>query len=120
MLILPSYIESYRSLKDKTYKITVETQEMTPQQLGELGMNLGEFGYLAFKKEPFKKEETDMLESLEADYGDGKKSPSQRLRGVLYRIWEKKPEGYEDFNLYYQFRLEKVITHFKSKLDDLS
>ena len=41
----------------------------------------------------------------------------KRLRAVLYRNWEQNKEGYEDFQLYYNFKVEKIITHYKDKLD---
>ena len=117
MIILPAILENFRSLKDKTYKVLFATNELTPETIVGLNSSLGEFGYLAFKNDPFKQKEKDMIETLESDFEDKKKSPGQRLRGVLYRTWEQKPEGYEDFNRYYDYHMEKIITHFKSKLD---
>ena len=118
MIILPAILESFRSLRDKTYKIVFETNELTPEQTAGISTALQQFGYLAFKADLFKKQEKDMIVALEADFEDKKKTPGQRLRGVLYRIWEQSPEGYEDFNRYYEFQMEKIITHFKGKLDD--
>lgn len=117
MIILPGILESFRSLKDKTFKIVFETNELTPEQLTGIGMNINKFGYLAFKETPFKDKEREVLEQLTPDYNDTGKSPSQRLRGVLYRVWELDKEGYEDYNRYYDFHMEKIITHFKTKLD---
>lgn len=117
MIILPVILESLRSLKDRTYKLVFDTQELTPEQLGELGINLQSFGYLAFKNEPFTTDEAEAVESLKADYDDTGKSPGQRLRGVFFRLWEQDPEGYDDFNLYYKFKMEKVINHYKKMLD---
>lgn len=80
-------------------------------------MSLQKAGYLAFKGDPFKTDELQTLDSLEADFDDFGKTPGQRLRAVLYRLWEQKNEGYQDFNLYYRFKMEKLINHFKDKLD---
>jgi hypothetical protein len=117
MNIIPGILESFRSLKDKSYKIIFDSQELTPEQVAGLSQTLGNFGYLAFKETPFKDKEKEVIEQLEPDYNDTGKSPSQRLRGVLYRVWEKDPEGYQDFNRYYDFQMEKIIKHFKTKLD---
>lgn len=117
MIIFPAILESFRSLKDCTFKVVYETSELTPEQLAGLAQWLNKFGYVAFKETPFKDKEKEILEQLTPDYNDTGKSPSQRLRGVLYRIWERQPEGYDDFNRYYDFHLEKVISHFKKKLD---
>lgn len=117
MIILPAILESFRSLKDKSYKITFESNELTPEQAGGLNSNLGDFGYLAFKEDPFKQSEKDMIDSLESDFEDPKKSQGQRLRGVLYRLWEQSPEGFDTFTKFYDHKTEKIIGHFKEKLD---
>lgn len=43
------------------------------------------------------------------------KTASQRLRAVLYIFWEQnKPT--EDFEVFYQQKMDEIITHFKTKL----
>jgi hypothetical protein len=32
-------------------------------------------------------------------------------------MWEKQPEGYQVFNDFYNAQMEKLIVHFKKKLD---
>ena len=46
---------------------------------------------------------------------DGIKSKAQIMRGVLFRIWEKDNEGMEDFELYYDVKMDKFINHLKEK-----
>jgi len=118
MIILPAQLESFRSLKDRTLKLVFETNELTPEQAAGINEALQKFGYVAFKDSPFKEQEQELLDGLEAEFDDGKKSPSQRLRNVLFRLWEKNPEGYEDHRLHYQFKMEKIINHYKKLLDD--
>ena len=50
------------------------------------------------------------------------KSPSKRLRDVLYRLWEKdkiQPINKErySFEKFYEAEMEKIIEEYKSKLD---
>lgn len=117
MLIIGAQLESYRSLKDKTLKLTFETQEPSNEQFIELVRHNQRFGFLAFKEDAYKQSETDMLENLKSDYEDNGKTKSQRLKAVLFRNWEQKAEGYEVFDDYYNHKMEKLITHFKSHLD---
>ena len=117
MIILPAILESFRSLKDRTFKVTFETNELTPEQIIGLNSSLGNAGFLAFKNDPFKQSEKDMIEGLEADFEDPKKSQGQRLRAVLYRLWEQSPEGYDNFPKFYEHKTEQLINHFKDKLD---
>jgi hypothetical protein len=117
MIIFPAILESFRSLKDRTFKVVFETSELTPEQLSGLAQWITKFGYIAFKETPFKDKDKEILEQLEPDYNDTGKSPSQRLRGVLYRVWEKESEGFSTFTLYYEHNMEKIISHYKAKLD---
>ena len=41
-------------------------------------------------------------------------SPSKRLRGVFYILWEQDNQGFEEFESYYNDKLEKVIGYYKS------
>lgn len=116
MIILPAILESFRSLKDKTLKVIFECNELTPEQTVGVAQSLQQFGYLAFKIEPFKEREKEALESLQASYEDKTKTHSQRLRNVLYRCWEQNKEGFIDFETYYKYRMEELINHFKSLL----
>lgn len=116
MIIIGSVIEGMTSRKDKTMKLTIGTQELSPDQAATIfGMNQ-QFCYVAIKKENFTAEETDMIESLKTEL-DSQKTPSQRLRGILYRNYEQHSEGYADFSTYYQAKMDKLCEHFKSKLD---
>lgn len=39
-------------------------------------------------------------------------SPSKRLRNTFFRLWEKDDGGFEDFNHYYEDKIEKLISHY--------
>ena len=118
MIVIPSYITGFQSLKDGTLKVTIETNELNPEQkLGVLNL-INKFCWAAFKEEPFKNEEQKLLESLDTDFEDGSKSQSQRLRSVLYVLYNQDREGFSDFKDYYHSKTEKLIEHFKSKIDD--
>jgi len=118
MIIIPVIFEGWRSLKSKDYKLTFESNELTPEQSAGLNESLGEFGYLAFKKDAFKQSEKDMMGKLESDFEDKRKTPGQRLRGVLFVLFEQNNEGFTDFTKFYESKMEKIIGHFKNKLDD--
>ncbi len=116
MLLIGAILEGYRSLKDKTLKITLETQEPTPNQVADIQTYIGRFGYLAFKEDQFKSDEIEILEGLESQYDDTSKTPSQRLRSVLYVNWQHDAKGYNDFNLYYSYMMEQMIKRWKNQL----
>ena len=117
MLILPAFLESYRSLKDRTLKLVYETSELSPEQMATLHTSVNKSGFLAFNTEPFASKDLQFISDLEVDYDDPGKTPSKRLRGVLYRNWEQTPEGYKTFEDYYRSKMEVILVHFKGKLD---
>ena len=117
MLIIGSILDGYRSLKDKTLKITFETQEPSGEQLVQIASLIGRFGFLAFKEDMFKENEKLAIETLKSDYEETGKTKSQRLRSVLYVNFEQDNKGYEVFDDYYNHNMEKLIMHFKNKLE---
>ena len=117
MLILPAILQSFRSRVDKTYTINFETNELTPEQVGELANNTQSFGFLAFSKDAFKSEQISLISEIKAEYDDKSKTPSKRLRDVLFVAWKQSSEGYATFEDYYKSKLEKFINHVKSKLE---
>lgn len=118
MILITGVLSSFRSLKDRTLKLEFETQEPTPEQLSEIGAASQAFGYLAFKKDEFKTEQIHLLDELKADYEDKTKTPSKRLRDVLFVAWKHRNEGCQDFEDFYKYHMEKFINHVKSKLDE--
>ena len=114
---LPAGLESYRSLKDGTLKLSFETGEISPEQMANIHHSLNKVGFLAFSPDPFATHELEEIDKLKVEYSDTGKPLSQRLRAVLYRLWEQKPEGYKVFNDFYNSKMEVLITHFKDKLE---
>lgn len=115
MIKLAGEIEGIQSRADKTWKLTIGTSELTPQTIALLADSQNKHSYIVIKSEDFSKTEIEAIEQVSID-PDEKKTHSQRLRHVLYRAWEQDNEGYEDSELYYRFKMEKFITHVKSKL----
>ena len=62
------------------------------------------------------KDEDVKLPTERPDPAMGTKTPSQRLRAVLFRLWEQQHSG-TDFESYYRIRLEGIIDQLKGKLD---
>lgn len=114
-ILLACYVENITSRKDKTVKLTLGTQEVSPEKAGELFSLMGKLAamYIADKGN-IDQSEIDKVDKLDIEFGG--KSQSQRLRGVLFKLWEVKPEGFKDFNNYYHHKTEEIITHYKNKL----
>lgn len=110
-------LHSFRSLADRSLRLTFETSELSPEQMANVHYSLNKVGFLAFAPDPFATAELDEIDKLKVEFTDTGKPPSQRLRAVLYRLWEQKPEGYKTFNDFYVSKMETFIEHLKGRLE---
>ncbi len=115
MITIPAQLESISTRKDGTMRVAFGTQELPPSVAGDLFSMQNKICYLCIKPEPFRNEELKLISELEAS-DDNFKSPSQRMRGVLFRLFEQNNEGYKTFTLYYDSKMEQFINHLKSKI----
>ena len=106
-------LDKITTLKDKTIKMTFESQELSPEQGAELMRMNQQFGWLVFAPENQEKIEIpkEPPQSFETA-----KTPSMRLRSVLF-IWWKQTKPTDDFEDFYRKQMERLIEHFKGKLD---
>lgn len=113
----PATIKGYRTKVDRSVTITVETdQELQPAEAAALQhmlMTSGIFGFVM-------SEDSQLLDDLEAPEEIlplGKKSISQRMRDVLYRLWEFHGST-GSFNDYYNNQGEAIISQLKKRLPE--
>ena len=119
LLLIPCAIESVSTRRDKTLKVVIGTQELSPSKAAELfNQWTSGVGVMAFKGEAFNYNDEELLKSIKIDAEEmGSKTPSQRLRSCLYVLFERNPEGYNDFNSYYSAMIEKFIDMVKKRID---
>lgn len=112
---IPSYFHSFRSLVDRSLRLTFDTQELTPEAQANIVERAHRQGHLIFleQDENVNVEEIDLPE-LKKNPGE-KKTPGQRLRNVLYHVWESTGEN-GDSEDFYRNEMERIINHYKSKL----
>jgi len=113
---IPAELITYGKLRDRGFKVTFETGELSPEQVANIHYASSKVGWLAFAPDPFATAELDELDKIKVEFNDMGKPPSQRLRAVLYRMYEQKPEGYKTFIDFYNAKMETIIEHFKNKL----
>ena len=107
--------------KDKSCSLTFVTSlEQSSEELMQMDKLLNDTGVIFFKSNGgLTKEEIKSLDSVEIE-NEGK-SKSQRLRSVLFilskQIDEKNGDGISDFNNFYSHEMERIIQHYKDKLD---
>lgn len=117
-LLLPAIVNTLRTLKDGSISICFETQELSPSKAGELFSYRGKLvGLYLSAKETIPQKEMDQVDAIDVDLPG--RTKSQRVRNVLYRIWEVQSDGHKTFESYYNFQMEKHITDLKTHLDSL-
>jgi len=117
MVIIPGLIEGIATRKDRTLSIRIGTQELSPAQSMDVFSLNQSFCFVAFKINDFKTTEKDILENVNTDFEDSKKTDSQRLRSVLYVLFQKNNQGFTDFKSFYAHEMNRIIEHYKTKLD---
>ena len=117
-ILLPAQLDGYSNRRDRSVQLRFLTQEQTSEQIAHIHSMLDGFGYMYFKVESeITAAERTELEGLQTDLYDNPKTQSQRLRNVLYRLWEQNNEGHTDFAEFYKAKTDRVIQHFKDKLE---
>ena len=114
-LLLPVIVTSIRTRVDGSLSVTVETNELSSSNAGELFSTRGKPSMMYLSpKETISQKEIDQVNEIDAEI-DGK-TPSQRLRNVIYILFTQQPEGYKDFDSFYKYKMNIITEHLKSKL----
>lgn len=119
-IITPVELSSFSERKDKSVRLTVITNELTDEEFIAVRRMQSVPGFMCLQTEEVKSDLTDVMDELDVDLYDTPKSPSQRLRNVLYKFYEQEADEVTDegFKLFYKQKLETIIQHFKDKLHD--
>lgn len=110
-----SIIDGITKKKDGTLSIKLGTQELHSQDTAEIFEMGNRQIWTAFSDIPVKENDLNIPEVLdETDL----KSPSQRLRGVIYILFEQsKDKTNKTFEHFYRDYMEKIIDNIKDKLN---
>lgn len=109
-------LDGYQRRKDRTVTLRFVTQELSTTDVSEIDSQLDTYGILYFRgAETMPQSEVQELDAIELDLYDEPKTQSQRLRNVLYKLWQTDQRG--TFKDYYKTETEKIIQHYKNKLE---
>lgn len=111
---LPAVIESVRTMADRSLQLKVGTQELNPNEKARVFDLHNKPVWLAVAEQEIKPEDIEVGEERVAK---AEKSPSQRLRAVLFVTWNQKGSSMT-FDEYYKHQVNLIISRYKEKLDD--
>ena len=119
-------IDKVSTLADGSLRIYIGTPELSFDTMVNVFSLVKKTGYVLISTNTINQDQIDAVEKATTNAEFSEKTPSQRMRGVLYKIWEKtQPKTmngngemeYVDFDLFYKRQMNKIIDHFKTKLD---
>ena len=108
---LPATFSKITSRADRSYKIEFETRELG-EDAATLMKLLQSEGWLLFS--PNELQEADVPDE-KADSMTGQRTKSQRLRGVIFKIWDSRGSN-GSFETFYQNYMETIISQLKEKI----
>ena len=112
MIQLQAILDGYTPRKDGGMSLRFVSQDITPELKFLIMEAYQHFGWIVFKEKEL--QESDIPK---ADPDDTSKTPSQRLRSVLFVLW-KQGNQLDSFENFYRQMMEKFIDHVKSKLTE--
>jgi hypothetical protein len=120
LLAIPGIVTKIGTTRDKSFVITFETQDkstLNPSEKAKLMDLLNEYVTAAFKPTEKGKVDLELLDipDITPEF-KGDKSPSQRLRAVLW-VLHSQTKSPEDFEAYYRRQVERIIDSVKAKLN---
>lgn len=112
-VILPAVFTRPVFRADGSVKLEFDTREFGGEDATTLMEQRQKEGWLLFS--PNEMEVVDIPDE-KADSMTGQKTQAQRLRGVIYKVYEKRGKQ-GDFESFYRAYMERLIEREKSNLD---
>jgi len=106
------------TLADGSLSLTIHTQELPEETMMRIFQLRKRPGMVLISSDDkINDEELKAVEEFTTDYEFTGKTSSQRLRAVLYKVWEQNPQAQEfEFSLWYEAQMNKVIEKYKTIL----
>lgn len=120
-LVLPVSVETIATRHDGSVKIVMGTYELNTQSAVKLFDLRKSEALMYLSSDNISQEELDALDGfkLDSEKTDGK-TPSQRLRAVLYVYWKQHKQKDIEFDIFYLKYMNRLIENIKDKLDEES
>ena len=113
-IILACIVDKITTLKDRSVKVTLDTQELSPSKAGELFTLMNSLATVYISPAEVTSREMAQVDAVEPEMPG--KSPSMRMRNVLFLLWKQDEEGFKVFDMFYQHKMEKYINELKQNL----
>ena len=122
MFQVASYISKITTMGNQSLRLQLDLdKELNPEDATKVFAQYNKLGWFIFKEAEILEEDLVDVPAYVKEFKDDK-SPSQRLRAVIYLNWEKlmehkKIDADYKFTRFYDDKMEEIIKHFKKTLD---
>jgi len=111
---IPAQVEKITTRSDHSLKIEIGTDVELPNDQEAMIMKLRQTsGWVVFSTSTI--EEKD-IPDVTIDQEIGEKSPSVRLRNVLFILWNEHTNKRQTFDQFYKHQMEILINNLKEKI----
>jgi hypothetical protein len=121
LLQLPATISKITTMANRALRIVFDSQEeLNDEQRSKLIACDDRLGWLCFLPGESMIGVNEVADLPELKDESEQKTPSQRLRGVIFLNWEQQTGEYKSkypFEIYYRGQMEKIIEAYKQKLN---
>lgn len=115
-IFFQSQIDKITSNEDRTMKIRLDTQEMTPEEAAAVFSLQGQHLYAVVSPNPVTESDLEIPDVVMEFKQD--KTPSQRMRNTIYVLWSKNYKNRFDFETYYKSKIGELIEIVKRQIPD--
>tara|TARA_A100001201_G_C4055931_1_gene191135 strand:- start:412 stop:792 length:381 start_codon:yes stop_codon:yes gene_type:complete len=120
-IVFEGGIDSLRTLADRSVRVQLATPELPSDTVKRMYDLLKVPGYVLISANPMSQE---MIEEVSKMHDNSEisqsisapKTPSQRLRAVLYKVWSTHHSDRISFREYYSDTMTEITNHYGNKL----
>lgn len=114
-IVLDGILEQIQTRQDNSLKLTLGTQETDASQAGLLFQLRNKYIKILLSDNNISQLDEQKVDALELTATKKTKSPSQRVRNVVWRFWESQgSQG--DFDTFYNNEMERIIESYKDMM----
>ena len=112
---IPGYIAKITTIAKNTIRLQIDSQENVSGEVMKRAFDMiDQLGWFTFNIKQIQPE--DLINLPELKPADNQKTPAQRKRAIIFRMWEQNNGGFKDSESHYYFWMEKIANWLKQNL----
>jgi len=115
LLSVPAEIKKAETMSDRGLKLVIYTQELNSADSAALFKLKGNSGFFLFKSTKISESDVATIPNEIKEFKTDR-TPSERLRAVIYRVWEQTAQK-ESFQQFYGRHIDQICEQYKEQLN---